>query len=93
MPSHWHYSTYWNGTQPVCMSYVSGSNAGFNLSWQSVTMGNTVSNLTTSSTGSGGAHNHGNTGSAGTGNTGSALSSTQSIMQPYVVMYIWRRTD
>ena len=60
----------------------------------------------TYNTGGGGAHNHGNTGasspgtnsagggrtgSSGTGNTGSALGST-SIMQPYVVMYIWRRT-
>lgn len=54
---------------------------------------------TTSSTGNGYSHSHGDTGSsspgtssAGTGNTGSALSSSQSIMQPYVVMYIWRRT-
>ena len=44
-------------------------------------------------------HNHGNTGgtslttnSTTPGKTGSALSSTQNIMQPYVVMYIWRRT-
>lgn len=49
-------------------------------------------NLGTGNTGGGGAHNHGNTGSTTPGNTGSSLSSTTSIMQPYIVMYIWRRT-
>lgn len=54
---------------------------------------------TTSSVGNGYSHSHGDTGTSspgtssdGTGNTSSALSSSQSIMQPYVVMYIWRRT-
>ena len=54
---------------------------------------------TNQNTGGGQGHNHGNTGetslttnSTAPGNTGSALSSTQSIMQPYIVMYIWRRT-
>lgn len=54
--------------------------------------------------GSGGSHNHtisgttssnngGNTGSGGTGNTGSAGGGgPHNNMQPYVVMYIWRRT-
>ena len=59
-----------------------------------------------SSTGGGGAHNHGNTGSAspstsaaGTGNTGAAapgtnskLSAAQSILQPYITCYMWKRT-
>lgn len=49
--------------------------------------------LGTGSTGGGGAHNHGNTGNTTPGNTGSSLSSTTSIMQPYIVMYIWRRTE
>ena len=43
-------------------------------------------------TGGSGAHNHGNTGSTTPGNTGTSLSSITNIMQPYIVMYIWRRT-
>lgn len=35
-------------------------------------------------TGSNGAHNH--------GNTGSNLSSSQSIMPPYLTVYMWKRT-
>lgn len=38
----------------------------------------------TDSAGGGGAHNH--------GNTGSNLSSSQSIMPPYLVVYMWKRT-
>lgn len=38
----------------------------------------------TGNTGGGGAHNH--------GNTGSNLSSSQSIMPPYLTVYMWKRT-
>lgn len=50
---------------------------------------------------SGGNHSHsfttdnagtGNTGASGTGNTSSSLSSTQSVVQPSLVVYFWKRT-
>ena len=44
-----------------------------------------------------GNHNHGNTGSGGSGNTqyagSSSSSSTFNIMQPYLVVYMWKRTN
>ncbi len=58
LPAHNHRSTYWNGSEPVCMSYIGGSGVGFNLSWERVGMANSESNLTTSYTGSGWGHSH-----------------------------------
>ena len=41
-----------------------------------------------------GNHNHGNTGSGGSGNTNSTGSNqTFNIMQPYLVVYMWKRTN
>lgn len=60
MPKHYHKSTYWNGPDgsPVCMSYVSGSGDGYDLSWNRVSMSNTTSNLSTSYAGSSQGHTH-----------------------------------
>ena len=41
-------------------------------------------NYQVANTGGGAAHNH--------GNTGSNLSSSQSIMPPYLAVYVWKRT-
>ena len=40
--------------------------------------------------GGGKAHNHGNTGTATPG-TNSQLSSTESIINPYITVYMWKR--
>ena len=45
-----------------------------------------------SSVGSGEAHNHGSTGAASNSTTNSKLSSSQSIMPPYLAVYVWKRT-
>ncbi len=60
MPKHYHLSNYWGGPEgtPVCMSYVGGSNNGFDLTWTSVKMENTASNLSTNYKGDGQAHNN-----------------------------------
>lgn len=39
-----------------------------------------------------GASGTGNTGASGAGNTSSSLSSTQSVVQPSLVVYFWKRT-
>lgn len=45
----------------------------------------------TETTGGGGSHSHGNTGSASP-STNSKLSTAQSILQPYITCYMWKRT-
>ena len=45
-----------------------------------------------SSVGSGEAHNHGSTGAASNSTTNSKLSSSQSIMPPYLAVYVQKRT-
>lgn len=45
----------------------------------------------TAAAGGGGAHNHGNTGNSSPG-TNSQLSSTQSVLPPYITCYMWKRT-
>lgn len=54
--------------------------------------------LQTGSTGGGQGHNHGNTGGSSTSNSGSASPGTnsklgnQSVLQPYITCYMWKRT-
>lgn len=99
IPAHNHIlRTYWYG----------GDLSGYSFNWSNgarqgsydVTSGSWPNAGSMDNTGGGGAHNHGNTGgkalttnSTTPGSTGSSLSSTTSIMQPYIVMYIWRRTE
>lgn len=93
MPSHTHGHSWTSGTGTIVANQAgSGINA-----WEGSELRST--DIEIQYTGGGQGHNHGNTGetslttnSTAPGNTGSALSSTQSIMQPYIVMYIWRRT-
>lgn len=47
----------------------------------------------TSSVGGEGGHNHGNTGSAGNTATTSAGSSSQSVLQPYITCYMFKRVS
>lgn len=88
MPSHYHTQWHWGGP--------TGSQFGVNA-WgthgSSVTQGTwkvdysgsaSEAYFYTGYTGGGAAHNHGNTGSAG--------SSSQSIMPPYLAVYMWKRT-
>lgn len=96
IPSHLHDGITWGGQRPFTYTGVSGSDPVFDLAGPGVyntTQGYASTNhLLTAYSGGSGAHNHGNTGSTTPGNTGSSLSSTTSIMQPYIVMYIWRRS-
>lgn len=97
-----------DGFQIRPLSGSNGSNGYYkNLDMSSNTIiEGGASSLYSGSAGGGGAHNHGNTGSASpatggasTSNSGSAspgtnsqLSSSQSIMQPYITCYMWKRT-
>lgn len=93
-------TAYWGTNNPFVYSAKSGTNWG-NVwdAWAETAATDLISftaskNWTgaTSSVGGGGSHAHGNTGSAGTGATGSALSSSQSILPPYITCYMWKRT-
>lgn len=95
--NHWHV----NWMSP---SASSGSWSPSKYGGQTVDVNNIDWGAVTGRTADAGAHTHtvsgttssnngGNTGSSGTGNTGaSGGGSSHTNMQPYVVMYIWRRT-
>lgn len=51
-----------------------------------------VNATNTNNTGLGQSHNHGNTGS-GTSSTDAQLSTTQSILPPFITCYMWKRTS
>jgi hypothetical protein len=67
----------------------SGSESATQLGGTTDTATVTTSASGTGSTGAGGT---GETSASGTGNTGSAGSSSQTIVQPYITCYMWKRT-
>ena len=79
MPSHTHGLSVNVGMRQV---YGVGSAWGY---------ASATNELYVKSAGGGGAHNHGSTGDASPG-TSSNLSTTQSIIQPYITCYMWKRT-
>ena len=84
MPRHQH---------PIANS-ASGSYVASGASWFASTGWGPDLNpprVNTDNIGGGGAHNHGNTGNSSPG-TNSALSTTQSVVQPYITCYMWKRT-
>lgn len=103
IPSHSHDGIRWGyGGRPFTYTGVSGNDDVFDLAGPGIYSSkqgySSTNHLITESQGGSGAHNHGNTGNAspgtsssGTGNTGTALG-IKNIMNPYIVMYIWRRT-
>ena len=90
MPSHKHsvssYVAGWEGWSKgdigaYFLNYTLFENS--NAATQNVYRGSS-NNYQVTNTGSGQAHNH--------GDTGSNLSSSQSIMPPYLTVYMWKRT-
>lgn len=86
--------------QPVCL-YNGGSGKGYGVAYTDPNKGEYQLTLD----GGNGAHNHGNTGAASpatggasTSNSGSASPGTnsqlgnQSVLQPYITCYMWKRT-
>ena len=76
---------------------VKSHDSGRTSSWQSTTgtacyRVNFDASHEHNSVGSGEAHNHGSTGAASNSTTNSKLSSSQSIMPPYLAVYVWKRT-
>ncbi|MFR5440116.1 MAG: phage baseplate protein, partial [Monoglobus pectinilyticus] len=56
-----------------------------------VIVSTTSLDVITNNSGGGASHSHGNTGNASPG-TNSQLSNSQSILQPYITCYMWKRT-
>ena len=83
MPSHNHETAV----------YASNGNT---VSWDFKQMGTYAGRVTTgwssntTFTGGGGAHNHGSTTASSPG-TNSQLSTSQSILNPYITVYMWKR--
>ena len=88
MPSHQHRSvTGFEGSMP---DYFGGSTANYGFTNGTVTPADTTYARMSSFTGGGAAHNHGETTASSPG-TNSKLSSSQSILNPYVTVYMWKR--
>ena len=89
MPSHQHRSvSAYGGTLP---DYFGGSTADYGITsgeWN----GDGGYNLYSSYVGGNKAHNHGET-SASSPGTNSKLSTSQSILNPYITVYIWKRVS
>ena len=87
IPAHSHWEKFIS-SDGNANSYVrkagTGSNQGVYYANQTAWVASTGQPVYTNDTGGSQAHNHGDTGYAG--------SSSQSIMPPYYVVYIWRRT-
>ena len=87
IPSHSHYI----GTRGA-ISWPNTGNAEFSFgAWEPNAYPYVEQVEYTGSQGGGASHSHGNTGGSSPG-TNSQLSSDQSILQPYVTCYMWKRT-
>lgn len=85
---HYHDGIYWGGGTPFTYTGFGGSDGTFDLAGPGVYRQNyNYGGTTHLTTGSVGNHRHlisGNTGSNGTGNSGN--------LQPYITVYMWKRT-
>ena len=91
MPAHTHEITSPNG--PVYTDYLSTTTGKRVLISERSTVSDAINRIAAASTGGGGGHTHPiTTTSTNTGSAGSSTPTAISVQDPYITVYMWRRT-